>query len=165
MEKQKTKPEFLLQDAIGFSEDDLEANREGYLSIPQQAGMRSDHNFWLCSMIVLIVIFAMFAVLGLSSRRHEAAQFLAFMMAGVAGWAFMKWYRVRDDMNTDLRAVEGRVKLDIGRTKGEPKYSVEIDDVKFNVKKDVFLAFKNGDPYCIYYAPHTKRILSVDWLR
>jgi hypothetical protein len=29
----------------------------------------------------------------------------------------------------------------------------------------VFLSFKNGDPYRIYYAPATKLILSAEWLR
>ena len=33
-----------------------------------------------------------------------------------------------------------------------------------SINKDVFLAFKNGDPYAIYYAPYSKTLLSAEWL-
>jgi hypothetical protein len=35
----------------------------------------------------------------------------------------------------------------------------------FAINKPIFLAFKNGDPYRIYYAPHSKTLLSAEWLR
>ena len=35
----------------------------------------------------------------------------------------------------------------------------------FVVSKQVFLAFKNGDPYRVYYAPNSKRIVAAEWLR
>jgi hypothetical protein len=46
-EKAKSKPEHLLMEAIGFTEEDLEANREGYMSKRQRARLDKDRNVWI----------------------------------------------------------------------------------------------------------------------
>lgn len=63
-----------------------------------------------------------------------------------------------------MASVKGRVSLNIyeGKNGG---YSVAIDDIAFHVSSSVFLAFKNNDPYRIYYAPSSKVILSAEALR
>ncbi|MBK8029121.1 MAG: hypothetical protein IPK17_06325 [Chloroflexi bacterium] len=48
---------------------------------------------------------------------------------------------------------------------GSGNYFVWLDGRKFKVQHDGFLAFKNGDPYRLYYTPHSHTILSAEWLR
>lgn len=38
---------------------------------------------------------------------------------------------------------------------------IRIDQQKFAISGEHFFALKNGEPYCIYYSPRTKYILSV----
>ena len=66
----------------------------------------------------------------------------------------------------EVDVAEGRVILDvIGQGNSGNAYSARIENVTFAINKPIFLAFKNGDPYRIYYAPHSKTILSPEWLR
>jgi hypothetical protein len=72
----------------------------------------------------------------------------------------LKGDKARSDLDDKISAVEGFVTLDIiGET-----YAIYIDGSKFDVYKEAFLAFKNGDPYRIYLAPNSNKILSAEWL-
>src|SRR5262249_36406955 len=71
----------------------------------------------------------------------------------------------RDLLSGKAGAVEGRIALDVAARKEGAYYRVAVANQTFGVRKNVFLAFKNGDPYRIYYAPHSKTLLSAEWLR
>jgi hypothetical protein len=174
MEKQKTKPEFLLQDAFGFSEDDLEANRKGYLSQAQVEWLESQKNGYRNGILFAVGIGMLFSlVLILPGRTGNVSPIvlpiIGALWLAIAAACFYQW-QVRakyiSDLGAGLAKVEGRVKLNI-ETPGNNRvtYTLSVEDVEFKVQKEAFLSFKNGDPYCIYCGPYTKQILSVDWLR
>jgi hypothetical protein len=88
---------------------------------------------------------------------------------------------VRDLRARRAESVEGRVQLDMHHTYnrsmhqvggnhyrmtgGRSHYYVYIGGMRFEVSKAGFLAFKNDDPYIVYYAPHSRMLLSAEWLR
>jgi hypothetical protein len=81
-------------------------------------------------------------------------------------FSWFKWKQYFDDLRApEIGGLQGRVNLDMSVNGKSSTLRLTIQDTKFDVKKDVFLAFKNSDPYAIYYAPHSKTILSAEWLR
>lgn len=175
MEKPKHKPEHMLMQAIGFTEEDLDANREGYMSKRQRVILGSNRTFWntlttfaaiLAIPLAFLFSFCSFISAPSSSFKLGNMALFCLLIAGIIYFMKRKWARVIDDLRTgDVSAIEGRVKLDFADRGNWSLYSLAISGEIFNVKKSVFLAFKNGDPYRIYYAPHSKTILSAEWLR
>jgi len=81
------------------------------------------------------------------------------------------WFR-RSLINADLRkgdvyVAEGLVSLHTieNRNKATVSYHAHVQEQHFKLSKTVFDAFIDGDPYAIYYAPHSKTPLSAEWLR
>jgi hypothetical protein len=92
---------------------------------------------------------------------------LAFVLVGIIlAFARHRWRWFNDDLRKgEIANIEGRVRLDIADNGRSSSYSVAIEKTIFRINKQVFLAFKNGDPYRIYYAPHSMKMLSAEWLR
>jgi hypothetical protein len=97
-------------------------------------------------------------------------------LLGLTALAVRDTFRQANPLFNDLKdglvkQAEGRVRLDVipplqtGRTFKPPPLYIAIEDQGWRINRDTFLAFKNGDPYVIYYAPYSRTILSVEWLR
>ncbi len=96
------------------------------------------------------------------------AGLVVIILACVALYAFC-WFK-RADYQSDLDerivyATEGRIRLVLDEERNNARYLVSVGSLTFVVGKQTFLAFKNGDPYRIYYAPNSKRIVAAEWLR
>ncbi len=174
MEKRKFKREEALMQAIGFTEEDLEANREGQLSQRQRDEIKRLRMTWYGIKIICVVISPIVLILLIlplfDSRTNKSGLFIFIAMAVTvlgysAYYAMERWNQYRKDLAENRTAViEGRVKIKVFHYK-EPKYKISIEDVRFEVSKEIFLTFKNGDPYIIYYAPYSNKLLSAEWLR
>jgi hypothetical protein len=86
------------------------------------------------------------------------------------GACYIRYRRKVRPLSADLRenkvaSVEGRAELSLERKGGGINYTLAVGALRFPIGKNAFLSFKNRDPYCVYYAPHSRRILSVEWLR
>ncbi len=170
MDKSKTKPGQGLMEALNFDETDLAANREGRFSQDQYEDLSRRWRTMLIAMAFLVIFSPVMCILTIIVHEHNSASrdFNAYLFAAMAA-AFgclliaSNYKRVKADLDgAEVRIVEGRVSLDV---KSNQDLSIRIRNQKFRVKKEVFLAFKNGDPYVIYYTPNTRAILSVEWLR
>jgi hypothetical protein len=78
------------------------------------------------------------------------------------------WGKFHRALGSDVDAVEGLVNLRIKHHYLRPprsQYVIELEKLRFDTAHRIFLAFKNGDPYRIYYAPGSNTILSAEWLR
>jgi hypothetical protein len=168
--------------ALHFDAADLDANRQGYMSKRQRTRLRR----WGCLNVAFLTIAAVFVTMG-------ALIFIVFLVPRVnpslfnfwilvpLGWvvagllylwyAIRTWRRVNADLYKGAVAIgEGRVFLDIAmiqiRTQfwSSSPYHVKVADAKFRVNRRILLAFKNDEPYCVYYAHHTRQILSAEWL-
>jgi hypothetical protein len=165
------KYEDVLMKAIGFNEEALELNRQGKLSVPQLDAVKWHRDLNGCGLVIVILGFiVVFRLFG-----GVISSFTGCMVGLIAGGlcistlysVFNEWYKTNQDVNKSrIEIIEGYMTIDVKQEGNKTVYCVvSIEGIEFIVKKKVFLAFKNGEPYRIYYTPNTKRILSVEWLR
>jgi hypothetical protein len=167
-----------LMNAIGFTQADLQANREGYMSKPQRATLSSRRKDWLNGITIAVIAAAAFSTFFLTqgvlagdwfSSERVLTIGIFCVIAGVVwfiGW--LHWNRLDADLDKGtVFNIEGTVILAIHEKEKPPSisYFALIQGEYFQIDKPVYDAFISGDPYIIYYAPYTKTILSVDWLR
>jgi hypothetical protein len=155
--------------AIGFTPTDLEANQEGVLSDHQRRKFQSERRTNLLMMLLWSLFAITIWVVGQNSISHENLICLLIPAIFCVGIGLLKQLETlayhRDIRQNCAEAVQGRVRLDVSDKGKKAAYVVQLQHKVWPVKKTVFLAFKNGDPYAIYYAPHTNKILSAEWLR
>jgi hypothetical protein len=169
MDKPK-KHEDVLRAALGFDEDDLAANREGRLSDRQTAKFKRDQRKYTIATAVTALLALMF-VLFIGMTNSPVSHLLNGLGSLILGLIALMMVQPAVRNTLALRrktaaAAEGRIRLDMqGEGQAANAFYLFVDDRRFTVKKPVFLSFKNGDPYRIYYAPATKQILSAEWLR
>lgn len=154
--KEKQKPSEVLKYALGFSDEDLAANQAGKMSTNQRLRCLTKRNWWLFGCVLCILGFL---VSWFGSR--ESLFFLVVFGVSIVVCLVNAYRYYKDARDGIASSVEGRINLQI--TSG--RFSIVLDGGKFALKKQTFLAFKNGDPYCLYYSPHNKILLSAEWLR
>jgi len=158
-------------DAIGFTDEDLEANLEGSLSDSQQNWLKRERAWWIYRIVLALIAFTAGCGFVLVNRLRDIDIYSIIIgfciFTGIFVFAAAsKWLRFNADLRDGIEIAEGRIKLDIrDEAQERSRYRIIIEHVTLKIDKEVFLAFKNGDPYAIYYLPHTKNILSAVWLR
>ncbi len=163
------KYEDVLMAAFDFSEADLAANESGSLSAGQVSALQQQRTrqirniALMCALVIALALFVMVAVT-LATVPMLAFIVLFTLIATLNGTRSIR--RLNHDLQSGVEEVEGRIELDLRSAEdGSGEYVVRLDGRKFKVKRAGFSAFKNGDPYRLYYTPHAKTILSVAWLR
>jgi hypothetical protein len=172
-----------LAETLYFTDGDLESNAEGEITDHQMRRLQTRLMMRLVAggfFVVLIVA----PTLILPSRAvviYPAVGpnpvwlvigLVMLFMAFTFGMQIVNLWR--DLRERRAEAVEGPAMLDIHYSRarsagmvtvysnrGRPGYTVSVGGLNFRVDKHAFLAFKNGDPYVIYYAPHSKLLLSA----
>ncbi|HEX2908351.1 MAG TPA: hypothetical protein VHO69_15875 [Phototrophicaceae bacterium] len=176
MEKEKSKNLSLktyLITPINFTDNDLETNRNGGLSKTQQLELEQRQRFWkrwVGPALVIGFLPVLLSIgLGITGHLLWSKVYFPFILivsaSGVAiAMSIQKKYRAfESDLDTGrVRRVRGQVKL--------TAYIGNMSKLTINNKVFIFhslplFAFKNGDPYCLYYAPHSRTLLSAEWLR
>ncbi|MBN8594324.1 MAG: hypothetical protein J0M33_21385 [Anaerolineae bacterium] len=182
-EKYKRKPDQLLMDTIGFDEDDLEANHAGKMGPNQvttlkQAQRRVQVNVFLIAlMIVVVSVLGLVPVLvgiftsslALLCGSSIFIVWTAFFPTALHRFRLADAYRM-DSLSGDIERIEGRISLDVQARNnksgpGSVAFTVRLEGRKLIVTREVFLAFKNGDPYALYYGPRSGVVLAAEWLR
>jgi hypothetical protein len=173
MEKAKQNPAQTLMQGVGFTQDDLEANREGRMTGGQRIrlmNLQKGRIPWsaLLKGPALVVILSLGGAL--ITRSEYPNPFLGLLVTGgiYFGFMFLIWlseYRRMSHFRHDLAdnqisEVEGRIQLLAKNT-----YAASMEGIRFSLEKPAFLAFKNGDPYRLYYTPRSKTLLSAEWLQ
>lgn len=163
------KYEDVLMAALNFTADDLTVNQAGSLSVGQVRALQQQQTrqirriTLMCAFVLALALFVMVAVT-LATVPMLAFIVLFMVVATVNGTRSIQ--RLNHDLQASVEAVEGRIELDLCSAEdGSGNYFVWLDGRKFKVQRDGFLAFKNGDPYRLYYTPHSHTILSAEWLR
>ncbi len=175
MDKPK-KYEDRLMDVLGFDEDDLAVNQAGNITASQLEALRNGYHKWAARLLlVLVIALAYLFIFVLPAVASPDASIVgtcfSSLFAGVFGivltigcWRKAGGYG-RDLYERRLEIAEGRVQLSMKSAGRSAQYVLEVGDQRFQVSQKALLTFKNGDPYRIYYAPCSKRILSAEWLR
>lgn len=165
-----------LADTIGFNDDELEQNRDGYLSERQREELLTDAQSRSTVMIVVTLALGIAAVIAvLDSLRmnipYTGHPILLIIFAFVEIGAFAQFglpiprYR-QDAAGVAADSVQGHVRLSIGgNSRKRIIYTITIGGIRFAVGKPILLAFKNDEPYAVYFAPRSRKLLSAEWLR
>lgn len=171
-----------LMSKLGFSADELTANREGYMTEEQRERLRRELMPYASlvmglSMTVLLIVayFVIQWLLGLQNLKDDGL-FLAILV--IAGLICVPWgmldvaihqRRTRFDLQKGtVVSVCGPVHLEFGwrvlgiRIHTGNRHQLIIEGVRFAVSESVLLAFHDGTSYCVYYTPHRKIILSAE---
>lgn len=162
---------------LRFTEEDLQANREGYLTKSQRSKLNRDRTSWKIFTALALGAIPFGTVMAILDgiRRHDTVAsrigiigLICIVCSCIAVYVWLDIKRLDRDLHKgDVQVVEGRVQVGerLFRRRGTPRYYVSLQGISWNVGYIVSSAFKNGDPYAIYYAPHSKTILSAEWLR
>ncbi len=165
-----------LAHALDFTAEDLEHNRAGQLSPRQTAHLRDRNRAWrrlLRKWLVVVAGAALYGYLIASSNLdYRNLSGLVFFMPGVtiaALFDLLSHYRLRrplalDGARAEVARAEGRVRLNIAGKNWPRTFDLVLDDLTFPVTEQELLAFKNGDPYVLYYLPNTRTLLAAEWL-
>lgn len=171
-----------LMSNIGFSADELTANREGYMTKEQRERLRRELMPYgplvmALSMTGLLIVthFVIQWLLGLKNLKDDGIFLMILVIAGLIciPWGMvdvaMRQRRTRLDLHKGMvESVCGTVHLEFGwrvleiRIRTRNRHQLTIDGVRFAVSENVLLAFHAGTSYCVYYAPHRKIILSAE---
>ena len=155
------KYEDVLMRALNFTEDDLTLNAAGQLSAAQINRLKTQRTTTATVAVALSVIVGALYARSLAPLVMMVLIFVLFTV--VTG--IIPAVQMTRDLQAGVQVAEGRVELDTIPRRKRTVYLVKLDGQKFKVQKMTFLAFKNGDPYRIYYAPHSRTILAAEWLR
>jgi hypothetical protein len=162
-----------LMEVFSFTESDLERNRVGFLGEQQQEQMKNQfsNSASLYSGVYAIAgVFGFLVLITLASTQisYKAAGIWIGLLVLVVLGLRVLIRNLRQPLEDDLkdgrvRIAEGVVKLDIDQNGSG--YSLLIGDQTFSLTTKMFLAFKNLEPYRVYYLPYTRTIVSAEWLR
>ena len=155
-----------LRKAFEFTPDDLAANRAGKLTENQitklQDWQHLNSVFHFVGGLFAIPLVMLFGS-SISSELSITVGILVICLLAIAGSAYASIQRYRKDIIGSIaESACGLVELDVGWSKYSDNFTLEIDSFRSSVDRQQFLALKNGNPYCVYYSPRTKRILSIE---
>jgi hypothetical protein len=163
--------------ALNFTEEDLTANREGYLTKKQRSELNKYRLLWITCFALTFAALSCgvwWAILDGVRRSDSVASrigIVSLLWIIASGVAIFTWYKKRkfdhDLRQGEVQVAKGNVQVGVRliRPKGTPLHYLNIEGVSWAIDDPLFSSFKNGDPYAIYYAPHSKTILSAEWLR
>lgn len=163
----------MLATALKFNDNDLMANRDGYMTKEQRVRLRriglSRYLPSAFGSIVFGIAFFLCLLLLLTGLRDGQLLFLlsifGFMSVWLAGYAYVHWRKFKADLEKgNVAMAAGQIRLNIYGFGNRIGFSVGIEKQSFGVKRRILLAFKNGEPYQIYYAPHSRTLLSAEHL-
>ena len=164
--KPKTDPNTMIAVALGIDEGDLEANNVGQIGRNQHRPLQQQRRnglIWSAFSICLLGC-AVVLLINLPEIEEQTLTWFGFCCAlyGFFYFAVHVFHAWRDLHHNRIEFVEGRVNQTVSII--GKNYKIRVGKRSFAVNQATFLAFKNGDPYCIYYAPRTKTLLGAEWL-
>lgn len=162
-----------LKDHLGFSPDDLAANRAGHLSKAQKARLYRDRQRLalinagiIFAAILLATLAIFFGLRGRSAILIIVGIGITLCNAALVGILTRAVLRLSLDLNKDqvetLRGTAAHTVRIIARR--TTVYLVQIGEVRLQVDKALFESFATDAPYEVYRAPRSGIILAAEAL-
>lgn len=156
-----------LQKALDFTDKDLQANRDGYMSKRQRKVLL--RRFWKYIRYILIssvgfLVFCIVCIFVFDNGIVRAGVFifgiLPILIAVGLGfvWANSQFRAIQADLR------KGNVETISGQASKRSVYVMVIESIRFEMHEDIGVLFQDGAGYVVHYAPHSKRILSAEKL-
>ena len=159
-----------LQEALNFTDEDLQANRDGKLSEKQRekleiAQQRSFRVLWVMTFIILASL-----LLALVSGTYGliALGTIALLLAIMALMEYLTSYRAyQHDLNLKtIETAQGLLEYIMRENTSFDGMThpagIRIGELKFLLLQDQTTSFLEGEIYSIYYAPATQTLLSAE---
>lgn len=174
--QQKFDPQHLLNETFNLSNVELRALRNHVMPERQQIQLRDKRRSnkgssfasqMLAEMSIYIlgpIICGFLALLNTSVPAVSVIVIIAILVG--TPLVLMIMFRQhaaisRDLANKRVESVEGRIQLHVGHLNS---YWLNVDGLSLRLDEVSFTAFRNGDPYMIYYAPESKIVLAAEWI-
>ncbi len=154
--------------ALKFTEDDLIANREGRMSTRQRNVSKPPAVASIAQWVILghfVLLVGLLGVIAITANKPILWAIL-LVVAGLSAMPFMmsrNEFVMRPVLQSDLS--KGRV----AQVCGHAHLKIEggsthlyIGGEAFNVTTKISIAFEQGKPYCLYYLPQSKAIVSAE---
>lgn len=159
-----------LTEALGFSADDLAANRAGQMSAAQQQRLLRGWRRTLWIVIGLIVLLGLLATtLLFLAQQHDSPILTAIgilvtlINATIVGLGAQSYLRTSGDVRAGVVASSSGVVGHTIRVTGRVlTYVLKVDGQEIVVSKPVFYAVEDGQAYRFYRAPASKTLLSAE---
>lgn len=163
----------LLMHTQNFTEDDLTATQNGYMSKRQRSELSQRRAFWqfLVWLMVIVVPFTIAATLWDGNRINNtmASRFgNCLLILALGELVLFKCLRTYQALNNDLQ--KGDITFEKGRVAfrdmGRNGAIMQIGKAQFVSYGfgDSFRGFKEGEIYRVFYTPFSKIILSAEWI-
>ncbi len=164
-----------LAEALNFSDEELENNRDGLLRPGQHDKLMSVANelrgFEVLIYLIAAIVSIAVIIDGVLRQDTVSSRLVMLGVVGAIAFAvvfFLHRHTARYQYDADqatVAAVQGSVILDFHDYSNHTDFVVCVSGETFSVDKATFLAFKSGDPYALYYVLRTRRLLSAEPLR
>lgn len=165
-----SQPRDLALDALGranhFSNEELETNRQGWLSGNQELRLIGAGLFQ--AVFVLICIFGGWFLF--QKQLGGSNQILLVLLIVVAMILLLRdaWGALRifwDVWDGKVVYVDGRVTRHIYTGRHMRYYAYQVNAIKFYVSNSAYNALIEGDGYRVYFSPHSKRLMAIEPLK
>ncbi len=162
-----------LAEALTFSSDELNANRDGRLTDGQAARLLREWRRARTPLIGALIVIGMLATVFLffggendSPVLNVIGAGLTLVNAAIVGVAANTWLRTRRDVRDGrVEMLEGELRHTIRINRRVRVYMLDIAGQRLAVPRQVFNAFEEGARYRLYRAPYTGLLLSAERLR
>lgn len=162
----------ILAQAIGFSDGDLLANREGNLSEAQLFALQKRRSrviyIGLGAFGVLTILATLFLFMGSKPDNSGILNLigvgLSICNAFMIGIFFRAWLRLNGDINGGrVLAISGKLERVLKPlNRRVMNYMIRIDSVEMYVNKEVFIAFEHEATYTLYRTPYNRTLVSAE---
>ncbi|GAB4513993.1 MAG: hypothetical protein OHK0046_15450 [Anaerolineae bacterium] len=171
MSEQRT-PDTTLMRELGFSPQDLEANRAGQLSEMQhyRLRLRRSRSMWTGVAVLLLAVFIASLLIFIGGNGSPILTLIGIGVticaAAMMGMFTRYWFRLTTDIQAGtVEAYQGELERVIKPvTRRVLNYLIRVDGAEVYVSKDAFELFEHKQPYALYRTRHTGTLLAVERL-
>ncbi|MCL4255937.1 MAG: hypothetical protein KJ043_19420 [Anaerolineae bacterium] len=161
-----------LAQAIGFTDADLVANRDGNLSEAQLFALQKRRSrviyIGLGAFGVLTILATLFLFMGSKPDNSGILSIigigLSICNAFMIGIFFRAWLRLNGDINGGrVLAISGKLERVLKPlNRRVMNYMIRIETVEMYVNKEVFIAFEHEATYTLYRTPYNRTLVSAE---
>jgi hypothetical protein len=159
-----------LTDALNFSAEDLQANREGRLSEAQKYRLTRGwrRTLWIEIGLVIVLTLGATTLIFVAQRSdlpllNVIGILMTIINAGIVGLGAQSYLRTSSDLkNGKVATISGVVSHTIRVSGRVATYILKVDHQAVVVSRLVFFAVEDGKAYHLYRAPSSKTLLSAE---
>jgi len=155
--------------AFRFTQGDLRVNQKERVAENQVSILQAQQQIY--GLLLIVVCFALIVIVIVSSAVMSINLencFVAgiFILAVLIALIYVgkKFADYRNDIKRAVvKRLCGEITLDITASRYGASYYLKLERQRFRLRsKEQLLALRDQEAYCIYYAPHSRYVLSIE---